>query len=144
MSRLNYASASPEGYKKFIEINKYLAGCGLDETILNLVYLRVSQINGCSYCVDLHWQDAKKAGEDLRRLNAVVTWRKTNFFSDKERAALNYAEAVTKLEQQQVSDADYDEAAKHFNDKELADLTYAIAHMNALNRLAVPFKKMPI
>ncbi len=143
MQRMDYGAAAPEAYKKFIEIYMYHTKCGLNKTLLDMVYLRVSQINGCSYCVDQHWTDAKNAGADLRKLNSIVTWRKTTFFTDQERAALNWAEAVTKLEHQQVSDADYEESRKYFSEKELADLTFAIANMNAMNRFAIAFKKYP-
>jgi AhpD family alkylhydroperoxidase len=142
MQRLDYKTVSPEGYKAFAGIHQYLAK-SLDETLRNLVYLRVSQINGCAYCVDLHTRDALKAGEDARRLHNVITWREAPFFTPKERAALAWAEVLTLLPDTGAPDADYAEVRRHFDDKELADLTYAIASMNAFNRLGVGFRMSP-
>ena len=98
MSRLPYASISPDGFQPFRTLDKYLkTSSGLESTLLHIVYLRVSQINGCPYCVDLHWRDARAEGEDERKLNGVVLWRDMPFFSQRERAALAWAEAVTRL-----------------------------------------------
>jgi AhpD family alkylhydroperoxidase len=140
--RLDYVSAAPEGYKAFGGVHKYVAK-SLDESLVNLVYLRVSQINGCAYCVDLHTRDAIKAGESQRRLHNVVTWREAPFFSERERAAFAWAESLTLVAKTGAPDADYDAVRQHFDDKELADLTYAIALMNAFNRLGVGFRKSP-
>jgi AhpD family alkylhydroperoxidase len=142
MQRLNYAAVSPEGYKAFGAVSQYVAK-SVDEKLLHLVYLRVSQINGCAYCVDLHSRDAAKVGEDPRRLYSVITWREAPFFSAKERAAFAWAESLTLVAQTAAPDADYDAVREHFNDKELADLTYAIALMNAFNRLGVGFRMTP-
>jgi AhpD family alkylhydroperoxidase len=140
--RLDYKTVSPEGYKAFGGIHQYVAK-SLDETLKNLVYLRVSQINGCAYCVDLHTRDAIKQGENPRRLHNVITWREAPFFTAKERAALAWAESLTFLPETGAPDADYAEVRKHFDDKELADLTYAIVLMNAFNRLGVGFRMSP-
>ena len=141
--RLKYASVSPDGYKAWGALRGYIAKCGLEESLVNLVYLRVSQINGCAYCVDLHTRDAEKAGESTRRLHNVVTWRETPFFSERERAALAWAESLTLLPETKAPDEAYDPLRLHFNDKEIADLTYAIALMNAMNRLGVGFRMGP-
>ena len=143
MSRLPYATIAPEGFGHILALSSYLAKSGLGEKLLNLVYLRVSQINGCPYCVDLHWRDARKSGEDERRLNALVVWRDTPFFTERERAALAWAEAVTRLRDQHVSDKEFEKAKGQFTDKELVDLTLAIANMNALNRIAIAFHVTP-
>src|SRR5262245_42980012 len=140
--RLNYAAASPDGYKAFGAVSQYVAK-NVDEKLLHLVYLRVSQINGCAYCVDLHSRDALKVGEDPRRLFSVITWREAAFCSEKERAAFAWAESLTRVADTGAPDADYDAVRKHFNDKELADLTYAISLMNAFNRLGVGFRMSP-
>jgi AhpD family alkylhydroperoxidase len=140
--RLDYIAAAPDGYKAFGGVHRYIAK-SLDESLVNLVYLRVSQINGCAYCVDLHTRDAIKAGEDQRRLHNVITWREAPFFTDRERAALAWAESLTRLPDTGAPDADYEVVRAQFNDKELADLTYAIALMNAFNRLGVGFRRMP-
>lgn len=102
MSRLPYATIAPEGFGHILALSNYLAKSELGENLLNLVYLRVSQINGCPYCVDLHWRDARKSSEDERRLNALIVWRDTPFFTECERAALAWAEAVTRLRDQHV------------------------------------------
>ena len=143
MLRLNYSAIAPEGFKHYTELLKYLAGSGFDEKLLHMIYLRVSQINGCPYCVDMHWKDAKAAGEDLRKLNALVIWRDTPFFSDKERVALAWAESVTKLEHQTVPKEDYNPLKAHFSEKEIVDLTFTISHMNSLNRVAIAFHNTP-
>ncbi len=143
MPHLAYAKVAPEGFGRILDVSKYIMASGLDEKLIHMVYLRVSQINGCPYCVDMHWKDAKAAGEDLRKLNAVVIWRDTPFFTEKEREALNWAEVVTRLEHQQVPKADFDATNAHFTDKEITDLTFTIAQMNALNRIAIAFHQMP-
>jgi len=141
--RLDYTVTSPDGYKRFGAVHQYVAACGLDESLINLVYLRVSQINGCAYCVDLHTRHALKAGEDERRLHSVITWREAPFFTERERAAFAWAESLTWVAKTGAPDADYDVVRKHFSDKELTDLTYAVALMNALNRVAIGFRRGP-
>lgn len=143
MSRLRYADLSPEGFKHLRALSDYLATSEFGESLLNLVYLRVSQINGCPYCVDLHWGEALTSGADMQKLNAVLVWRETPWFSERERAALNWAEVVTRLRDQRVSDEDYEYAKSQFTDKELIDLTLSVSHMNALNRIAIAFHQTP-
>lgn len=144
MSRLPYATIAPEGFGHILALSNYLVKSELGEKLLNLVYLRVSQINGCPYCVDLHWRDARKSSEDERRLNALIVWRDTPFFTERERAALAWAEAVTRLRDRHVSDEEFEKAKSQFTDKELVDLTFAISHMNALNRIAIAFHVTPV
>jgi AhpD family alkylhydroperoxidase len=144
MSRLPYATIAPEGFGHVLALSNYLAKSELGENLLNLVYLRVSQINGCPYCVDLHWRDARKSGEDERRLNALIVWRDAPFFTERERAALAWAEAVTRLRDQRVPDEEFEKAKSQFTDKELVDLTFAISHMNSLNRIAIGFHVTPV
>ena len=141
--RLNYASVSPEAAKSFRGTHQYIAGCGLEKGLVHLVYLRVSQINGCAYCVDLHMRDALRDGDDFRRINSVVTWRETPFFTPRERAALAWAESLTLVAETRAPDEDYQRARAEFSEKELVDLTYAVALMNALNRVAIGFRKGP-
>jgi len=143
MARLPYASIAPEGYRHWKEYLDYLHKCGLETSLLNLVFLRVSQINACPYCVDSHWRDARQAGEDDQRLNGLVVWRDTPFYTERERAALAWAEAVTNLPDGRVSDEHFAAAHGEFGDKELVDLTMAIAQMNALNRLAIAMHVTP-
>ena len=143
MARVDHGKTSPDGMQHLYELHKY-SSVTVDKKLLDIVYLRVSQINGCSYCVDLHWADALKGGEDMRKINSVVTWKKTPFFSDKERAALLLAEKLTDLHERELSDEVYDKVKPHFTDKEIVDLVLAIANMNAMNRMAIAFKKMPV
>lgn len=141
--RLNYVKIANEGYKRLGQVLDYVRSSGLEESLLHLVYLRTSQINGCPYCVDLHWNDLVKTGMEHRKLNAVLIWRDTPFFSDRERAALAWAESVTRCLPEKESQPFYDEARTFFSEKELADLTIAIAEMNALNRLGIAFHITP-
>jgi AhpD family alkylhydroperoxidase len=121
----------------------YLAGCGLPRPLLELVKLRVSMINGCAFCVDLHWRALRGAGESEARLYGLSAWREQAGYSERERAALDWAESVTLVAQSQVPDAVYASASSCFNPQELADLTYAVAAINAWNRLCVAFRIQP-
>ena len=141
--RLQYATVSPDGYKAFGSVRAYIAKCGLEESLINLVYLRVSQINGCAYCVDMHTRDAEKAGESTRRLHNVITWHETPLFSERERAALAWAEAVTLVADGHVPDDVFEKAHRHFNDDELASLTLGIVAINGWNRLSIAFRTTP-
>lgn len=143
LTRLDHAKAAPEGAKLLGQLYAYVAKSGLDPALIDLVYLRISQINGCAYCVDLHWRDATGKGVETRKLNAVAAWEEMPFFSARERAALAWAESLTLVAQTKAPDSAYDAARAAFGDKELADLSYAIAVMNAYNRLGVGFRKMP-
>ena len=142
-SRINYMKASPEAVKAMMGLESFINQCGLDKTLLNLIKLRASQINGCSYCVDLHSSEARKEGESERRLSAVVAWQETSFFTARERAALAWAEAVTLLAKTHAPDDLYQELTQHFSEKEAVDLTVAIATINAWNRIAVSFRSSP-
>lgn len=142
--RIAYWKVAPEGSQAFGMVKKYVADCGLEHDLVHMVYLRVSQINGCAYCVDLHYCDAVSAGVDRRKLNSVVTWRESPFFTDRERAAFRWAESLTEIARTRAPDADYRAAKAAFTDRELVDLSYAIALMNAFNRIAVGFRRQPI
>lgn len=142
--RIDYAKASPEGYKAFGGVYVYLQKCGLAHDLIDLVKLRVSQINGCAYCIDMHSRDLLKLGVSADKLALVPVWREGGeLFGSRERAALAWAESVTRAAETRVPDADYDAAAAEFSDKELADLTYVIALINAFNRLGVSFRTTP-
>ena len=119
---------------------KYTRQSGLEHSLPELVKTRVSQINGCAYCLDMHTKDARAAGETEQRLYLLSAWRETRFFSPRERAALAWAEAVTQLGGHGVPDAVYDEARAQFDEKALVDLTLAIVAINGWNRLAIPFR----
>lgn len=143
-NRIDYTIASPEGFKAFGGVYVALRKCGLPEELIDLVYLRVSQINGCAYCIDMHSSDLLKLGVAVSKLVLVPVWRDAGaVFSIRERAALAWAETVTRVAQTCIPDADYEAAAAAFSDKELADLTYAIGLMNAFNRLGIAFRSTP-
>lgn len=142
--RIDFYKTSPEALKAMMGVEKYVNSCNLDKLLLELVKLRVSQINGCTFCVDMHCADALKAGESQRRLNTVAVWREAPFFSERERAALAWAEAVTLLSTTHVPDEVYQEMRAHFSEHEAVDLTMAIIAINGWNRLAVSFRKLPL
>src|SRR5438477_2773727 len=135
--RINYMQVAPGAFEAMFGFSKYLQKCGLEESLLNLVYLRASQINGCAYCLDMHWKDLRAAGEGEQRLYGLDAWRESPYYTDRERAALEWTEAVTLVRDSGVSDAVYDKVRSQFNERELADLTFAVATINAWNRLAI-------
>lgn len=143
-NRIDYAKASPEGYKAFGGVYVTLQKSDLPKELVDLVYLRVSQINGCAYCIDMHSRDLIKSGAAVDKLVLVSVWRDAGeVFSPRERIALAWAETVTRVAETGVPDADYEAAAAEFNDKELADLTYAIGLINVFNRLGISFRTPP-
>src|ERR1700688_5269031 len=121
--RLNYAKAAPDGYKAMLGLELYLRKCGLEESLLHLIRLRASQINGCAYCLDMHWKDLRAIGEGEQRLYSLDAWRECPYYTDRERAALAWTEAVTLIAETHVPDDVYGEAKQQFSEKELADLT---------------------
>jgi AhpD family alkylhydroperoxidase len=144
INRIDHAKAAPAGFKAFGGVYVYLQNCGLPKELIYLVYLRVSQINGCAYCIDMHSRDLLKLGVTIDKLVLVPAWRDAReLFSVRERVALAWAETVTRVADTDVPDADYEAAAAEFNDKELADLTYAIGLMNAFNRFGISFRSPP-
>ncbi len=143
-NRLDYAKVSPEGFKALGGVYVAIQKSGLPTQLVNLVYLRISQINGCAYCIDMHSRDLLKSGLAIDKLVLVPAWREGGeLFSKRERAALAFAETVTRVAETGVPDADYEAAAAEFSDKELADLVYAIGLMNAFNRLGITFRSTP-
>lgn len=124
-------------------LERYVHNCVLEQSLLELVKFRASQINGCAYCIDMHTKDARAHGETEQRLYALSAWRETPFFTERERAALAWTEAVTLVSATGVPDDVYEEARRHFDDGELVDLTFAIVAINGWNRLAVSFRKVP-
>ncbi|MBS1504540.1 MAG: carboxymuconolactone decarboxylase family protein [Bacteroidetes bacterium] len=141
--RLNYAKISPDALKAMHELEKYVAASGLEHPLCELVKTRVSQINGCAYCIDMHTKDARKAGETEQRLYALNAWRETPFYTDRERAALEWAEAITLVPKNDVPDPLYNSVRKHFNEKEIVALSMAIIAINGWNRLAIGFRTIP-
>jgi AhpD family alkylhydroperoxidase len=136
-ARLNMMKTSPGAYKAMLGLEQYLHSSGLDVKLLHLIKLRASQINGCAYCIDMHWKDLRAAGETEQRLYGLDAWREANYYTDRERAALEWTESVTLITNGHVPDAVYDRARTQFNEKELADLTIAISTINAWNRIAI-------
>ncbi|HEX5353463.1 MAG TPA: carboxymuconolactone decarboxylase family protein [Rhodanobacteraceae bacterium] len=141
--RINYTKASPDALKAMRGLQAHVDNCGLEHPLLELVKMRASQINGCAYCLDMHSKDARAAGETEQRLYLLDAWREAPFYSERERAALAWTEALTRIPENDVPDALYDEVRKQFSDKELVDLSLAIIAINGWNRLAIPFRSEP-
>jgi AhpD family alkylhydroperoxidase len=142
--RIDYAMVSPDGAKALGQVYGYVTKSGLDPVLVDLVYLRVSQINGCAYCLDMHTRDLLKRGAPIDKLALVQAWREAGkVFSERERAALAWAETVTQVAQTAVPDDAFQAASSVFSEKELVDLTFAIGLMNAYNRLAISFRMQP-
>jgi len=140
---MNYAEIAPDGYRAMSGLERYVRSSDIESSLLELVKLRSSQINGCAYCIDMHSKDARAEGETEQRLYALSAWREAPFFTDRERAALAWTEAVTLVGETHVPDELYEETLKHFSRKELVDLTLAIVVINGWNRLAVSFRTVP-
>jgi AhpD family alkylhydroperoxidase len=141
--RANFEKDSPEAIKALMALEMSIRKFPIERSLIELINLRTSQINGCAFCVDLHTSDARKAGEDERRLSGVVAWRETPFFTPRERAALAWTEALTLVSENRVPDELYDELSVHFDRKDLVELSVAITTINTWNRLGVAFRKMP-
>jgi AhpD family alkylhydroperoxidase len=142
-ARLNYAKAAPGVFDAMDGLDRYLQECGLERPLLLLVQLRASQLNGCAYCLDMHWKDLRAAGESEQRLYSLDAWRESPYYSDRERAALAWTEAVTRVADGHVAEAVYDQVRSRFGEKELADLTLAVAAINAWNRLSIAARIVP-
>lgn len=141
--RFSYAKLSPGAYQAMIALEKYLAQSSVEENLLHLVKFRVSQINGCAFCLDMHSKDLRALGETEQRLYSLDAWRECPYYTDRERAALAWAEALTLITQGHAPDAVYAQAAAHFTEQELSDLTFAITTINAWNRLAISGRTLP-
>ncbi|MGE5333774.1 MAG: carboxymuconolactone decarboxylase family protein [Nitrososphaerota archaeon] len=142
-SRMAYLKVAPGVMQAMRGLEQYVHECGLEPPLLELVKLRASQINGCAYCIDMHTKDARAGGETEQRLYALSAWHETPFYSDRERAALAWTEAVTLISESHVPDEIYEQARQQFSEKELADLTLAIVAINGWNRLAISFRTVP-
>jgi AhpD family alkylhydroperoxidase len=141
--RLNSYAVAPGATKAMLGLEDYLHTCGLDEKLIDLVKLRVSQINGCAYCIDMHWKDLRALGETEQRLYGLDAWEESPYYSERERAALQWAEAVTLITQGHVPDELFECVRQHFSEKELVDLTLAVTTINAWNRLSIAFRVTP-
>ncbi|MBB4234325.1 carboxymuconolactone decarboxylase family protein [Rhizobium esperanzae] len=141
--RLNYAQQSPELFKKFMEFSMALKSSVIDEKLQALVEIRASQINGCGFCLDMHVKQAKIHGESELRIYHVAIWRESNLFIPRERAALAWTEALTKLPEGGVPDEIYEQVRGQLSEKEISDLTFVVMAINAWNRVNVGFKTVP-
>jgi AhpD family alkylhydroperoxidase len=141
-ARLPYEKWSAEAAKPMFALEAYLSRCGLEKGLRELVKIRASQINGCAYCIDMHTKDARAEGESEQRIYALNAWREAPFYTDRERAALAWTEAVTRVSEG-VPDPVFAEASAQFTDKELVDLTWAVVAINAWNRVAISFRAVP-
>lgn len=142
-ARIDFRRVIPEALKLMLQFEPYLRHCGLERRLLNLVCMRASQINGCAYCLDMHGKDARAEGESEQRLYALDAWSETPFFSERERAALLWTEALTLVKDTHVPDSVYDSVRNQFSSEELANLAIAITQINSWNRLNIAFRTVP-
>lgn len=141
--RLDYHESSSGAYQAMLGLERFVRGCGLEHSLLELVKTRASQINRCAYCIDMHTKDARAAGETEQRLYALSAWRETPFYSKRERAALEWTEALTLISENEVDDELYARVREHFSEAELVNLSLAVVTINGWNRLAIPFRSVP-
>lgn len=142
-SRIEYDKVSPEAYKAMYRLEIFIHKCGLEKSLVELIKMRASQINGCAFCIDMHSKDARANGESEQRLYALSAWRETPFFTERERAALEWTESVTLVSETNVPDSVYELAKAHFTEEELVNLTVVVTTINAWNRLAISFRSIP-
>jgi AhpD family alkylhydroperoxidase len=143
MQRFDYKKVAPGAYRAMIGLETYLHESGLEAGLLTLIKLRASQINGCAYCIDMHWKDLRAMGESEQRLYELDAWEESPFYSDRERAALAWTDTVTRVAATHVPDEIYETVREQFNEKEIADLTLAVAAINAWNRLLISARTIP-
>jgi AhpD family alkylhydroperoxidase len=141
--RFSFSQSAPGAYSAMLGLEHYLHQCGLEKGLLGLIKVRVSQMNGCAFCLDMHWKSLRLLGESETRLFSLDAWRECPFYSDRERAALAWAEALTRITEGHAPDAVYEEVRHHFDQKELADLTLAVAAINAWNRVLISSRAIP-
>ena len=142
-ARLDFFKANPKAMNALIGLEQQIASAGLEKNLVELVRLRASQLNGCAYCIDVHTTDARKAGESDRRLSLLPVWREAGVYSDRERAALAWTEALTLVADSHVPDEVWAEARQQFEEAELVNLTLLVTTINAWNRFAIAFRKLP-
>jgi AhpD family alkylhydroperoxidase len=141
--RLDYTKVSPGALKAMYGLEKYLAESSIERPLRELIKLRASQINGCAYCIDMHWKDARAAGETEQRLYGLSAWREAPYYTERERAALEWTESLTLIADNHVPDEVYEHTRRQFSDQEMADLTIAVTTINAWNRIAISFRSEP-
>ena len=142
-ARIDYLKSGGGVLETMLGLENYLRQCGLDERLLILIKLRASLINGCAYCIDMHWKDLRSLGETEQRLYGLGAWEESPYYTERERAALAWTDAVTRIKETHAPDDVYQQTRQHFTERELADLTLAIATINAWNRLAISARSVP-
>ncbi len=142
-SRLKVEKSATEAYRAMLGVEKVIAQSSIEKPVRELVKLRVSQINGCAYCIDMHWKDARASGETEQRLYGLPAWRESPYYNERERAALLLAEELTRIADRPVPEEVYEQARKQFNDQETGDLVWVIAAINAWNRVSIGFGSVP-
>jgi AhpD family alkylhydroperoxidase len=142
-TRIDFTKVSPGAIHAMLGLEKYVHGSGLEESLLHLIKMRASQINGCAYCLDMHSKDARAAGETEQRLYLLDAWRESPFYTERERAALAWTEALTLIADDHVPDEIYNHVRQYFSEKELVDLSLGIAAINGWNRLCIGFRAQP-
>jgi AhpD family alkylhydroperoxidase len=141
--RLSAPKVAPDGYKALSGVETYLRHCGLERPLVELLKMRASQINGCAYCLDMHSRDARRTGETEQRLYLLDAWQESSLYTPRERAALEWTEAVTRIADTHAPDAAYDALRPHFTEKEIVDLTILVGMINLWNRLAIGLRNQP-
>jgi len=142
-ARLNFYKSNPDAMRAMTTLEDRIQKSGLEKSMVELVRLRASQINGCAFCMNVHTSDARKGGESEQRLATLSAWRETPFFNDRERAALAWTESVTRVAETRVPDEVWEQIKPHFTSAELVDLTLLVNTINAWNRFAIAFRKLP-
>ena len=141
--RIDYGKVSPGAVRAMYGLEKYLSQASLESSLLDLIKLRASQVNGCAYCIDMHSKDARARNETEQRIYGLVAWRETSYYSERERAALAWTEALTLIANDHVPDELYEQVRQHFSEQELVDLTLAVVAINGWNRIAISFRVEP-
>jgi len=141
--RIDLTKHALDAQKSLYALEKYIANSGLDHKLIHLLKMRASQINGCAYCIDMHSKDSRALGESEQRLYELNAWREAPFYTDRERAALEWTESLTLVSQTHVPDEVYESVKKHFNEKEIVDLSILVSLINVWNRLAISARTLP-
>lgn len=141
--RIDYTKHAQDAQKSLYALEKYIATCGLDHKLIHLLKMRASQINGCAFCIDMHSKDARALGETEQRLYELNAWRETPFYTDRERAALEWTESLTLVSKSHVPDEVYESVKKHFSEKEIVDLSILVSVINVWNRLLIAARTVP-
>jgi AhpD family alkylhydroperoxidase len=142
-SRIDHTKVAPGALQAMFGLEKYLAECAIEQSLRNLIKVRASQINGCAYCIDMHWKDARAKGESEQRLYGLSAWREAPYYSDRERAALAWTEELTLIADNRVSDEFYERTRRQLSEQEVVDLTIAVVTINAWNRITISFRREP-